>query len=113
MLWYVAYGSNLALDRFRCYLRGGCPRGGSHTYPGCRDQRDPARMAALHVRGGLVFAGESTVWGNGMAFFDHNAPGSAACRAYLITAEQFADVARRRVAAGLARSETGTAPFAS
>ncbi len=91
-VWYVAYGSNLALARFRCYLRGGRPSGGLREYPGCRDGRDPARMITLHVPGGLVFAGDSTVWGGGMAFLDPGLPGQVACRAYLISAEQFADV---------------------
>lgn len=91
-VWYVAYGSNLALDRFRSYLCGGRPSGGLREYPGCRDTRNPARIVSLHVSGGLVFAGDSTVWGGGMAFFDRRAPGQVACRAYLISAEQFADV---------------------
>ena len=91
-VWYVAYGSNLGLERFRCYLTGGTPAGGLREYPGCRDPGDPERVAAFDVPGGLVFAGESTVWGGGMAFYDAHAPGRAACRAYLVTVEQFADV---------------------
>ncbi len=91
-VWYVAYASNLALDRFRCYLRGGRPSGGLREYAGCRDARDPASIVSLHVSGGLVFAGASSVWGGGMAFLDRSAPGRVACRAYLISAEQFADV---------------------
>ena len=91
-VWYVAYGSNLARDRFRCYLRGGRPSGGLREYAGCRDGRDPARVISLHVSGRLVFAGASTVWGGGMAFLDRSASGLVACRAYLISTEQFADV---------------------
>ena len=91
-VWYVAYGSNLGLERFRCYLTGGTPAGGLREYPGCRDPSEPERAAAFDVPGGLVFAGESTVWGGGMAFYDAHAPGRAACRAYLVTVEQFADV---------------------
>ena len=91
-VWYVAYGSNLALDRFRCYLRGGRPSGGLREYAGCRDGRDPASVISLHVSGSLVFAGASTVWGGGMAFLDRSASGRVACRAYLISTEQFADV---------------------
>jgi hypothetical protein len=91
-VWYVAYGSNLGLDRFRCYLSGGRPDGGLREYDGCRDPSDPGHSAALDVPGGLVFAGKSTVWGGGMAFYDAGAPGRAACRAYLVTVEQFADV---------------------
>lgn len=96
-VWYVAYGSNLALDRFRCYLSGGRPEQGMREYAGCRDPSDPARTVGLFVPGGIVFAGESTVWGGGMAFFDGRAPGMAACRAYLISSEQFADVAAQEM----------------
>jgi hypothetical protein len=91
-VWYVAYGSNLALERFRCYLAGGRPLGGARDYAGCRDPRDPAQIVSLEVPGGLVFAGESRVWTGGMAFFDAEAAGQVACRAYLVTTEQFADV---------------------
>ena len=91
-VWYVAYGSNLGLERFRCYLRGGRPAGGQREYVGCRDPREPEAVAALEVPGGLVFAGESLVWGGGMAFYDADAAGHAACRAYLVTVEQFADI---------------------
>jgi hypothetical protein len=47
---------------------------------------------SLEVPGGLVFAGSSGMWGGGMAFYDERADGQAACRAYLVTVEQFADV---------------------
>jgi hypothetical protein len=91
-VWYVAYGSNLSLQRFRCYLAGGTPAGGLRRYDGCRDRNDPARVVSLHAPGGLVFAGRSTVWGGGMAFYDARAAGRVACRGYLVTVEQFADV---------------------
>ena len=96
-VWYVAYGSNLGEDRFRCYLVGGRPDGGTRTYEGCRDPSDPAGCFSLEVSGALVFAGESGVWGGGMAFFDPDGPGSVACRAYLVTPEQFADVAAQEM----------------
>lgn len=91
-VWYVAYGSNLGTDRFRCYLAGGRPTGGRRRYVGCRDPSDPADAFSLQLPGALVFAGESGVWGGGMAFFDPDRTGSVACRAHLLTAEQFADV---------------------
>ena len=97
LVWYVAYGSNLGTDRFRCYLVGGRPAGGTRTYAGCRDASDPAGSFSLEVSGELVFAGESGVWGGGMAFFDPEGTGSVACRAYLVTAEQFADVAAQEM----------------
>jgi hypothetical protein len=91
-VWYVAYGSNIGTDRFRCYLAGGRPDGGTRTFTGCRDPSDPTETFSVELPGALVFAGESGVWGGGMAFFDPQGAGSVACRAYLLTAEQFADV---------------------
>jgi hypothetical protein len=96
-VWYVAYGSNLRLRRFRCYLAGGRPAGGSRHYAGCRDHTDPQRDVGVVVPGRLVFAGESGVWGGGMAFLDPQAQGEAACRAYLVTSEQLADVAAQEM----------------
>jgi hypothetical protein len=91
-VWYVAYASNLGTDRFRCYLAGGRPDGGLRTYPGCRDTADPAGVFSFERPGSLLFAGSSGVWGGGMAFYDPDAPGSVACRGYLVTVEQFGDV---------------------
>ena len=96
-VWYVAYGSNLALGRFRCYLAGGRPAGGARVYPGCRDRSDPERIVAVEVPGRLVFAGESRVWGGGSAFYDAFAPGRVAGRAYLVTPDQLGDVAAQEM----------------
>jgi hypothetical protein len=96
-VWYVAYGSNLSLARFRCYLAGGRPAGGMREYAGCRDKREPERIVSLDVPGGVVFAGESRTWGGGMAFYDATAPGRVACRAYLVTTEQLGDVAAQEM----------------
>ena len=113
-VWYVAYGSNLGLARFRCYLSGGRPAGGLRSYPGCRDRRPPARDLGLEVEGGIVFAGESGAWGGGMAFYDRGAPRRVACRAYLVTADQFADVTaqemRRPPGGEFARDLAGLLP---
>lgn len=91
-VWYVAYGSNLAIDRFRCYVAGGRPAGGMREYAGCRDPSDPASVHSLEIPGGLVFSGESKVWTGGSVFYDPYAETRVAARAYLITADQFADV---------------------
>ena len=96
-VWYVAYGSNLAFERFRCYLSGGRPAGGMREYPGCRDRRDPEQVVSLDVPGGLMFAGESRAWGGGMAFYDVKGAVLVACRAYLLTAEQLGDVAAQEM----------------
>ena len=96
-VWYVAYGSNLARDRFCCYLLGGRPAGGAREYEGCRDRSGPRDAWSIEAPGGLLFAGRSMVWGGGMAFYDRAAAGTIACRAYLVTAEQFADVAAQEM----------------
>lgn len=96
-VWYVAYGSNLALGRFRCYLAGGRPEGGARVYPGCRDRSDPEAIVGVEVLGGLVFAGQSKVWGGGSAFYDSAATGLVAGRAYLLTPEQLGDVAAQEM----------------
>ena len=70
LVWYVAYGSNMNAARFACYISGGRPRGGSRTYLGCRDQSPPRRDVGIHLGGGITFAGSSTVWGGGIAFYD-------------------------------------------
>ena len=105
-VWYVAYGSNLALERFRCYLAGGRPAGGNRVYPGCRDPRDPEQIVGVDVPGRLLFAGASKVWGGGSAFYDPASPGRVAGRAYLLTPDQLGDVAAQEM-----RREPG-GPFA-
>lgn len=92
LLWYAAYGSNLDADRFRCYLRGGCPPGATRTYPGAREPGDPLDVQPFRMRGELVFAWESPTWGGGIAFHDADAPGEVLARAYLLTVRQLADV---------------------
>jgi hypothetical protein len=96
-VWYLAYGSNMHAERFGYYLRGGRPPGTARTYPGCRDQREPERRVPVTVAGALYFAGESTVWTGGMAFYDPSAPGVMPGRAYLVTEQQFADIAAQEM----------------
>lgn len=100
-VWYLAYGSNMAADRFSCYLTGGSPPGARRSYEGCRDRSRPARDVGMQLPGRLTFGGESTVWGGALAFYDRGAAGTLAARGYLITFGQFSDVvaqeARRRV----------------
>jgi hypothetical protein len=96
-VWYVAYGSNLSWPRFRCYLVGGQPAGGTRVYQGSRDASSPPRREPVRLPGGLVFAGSSSVWGGGIAFYDDQAVGRVACRAYLVSVEQFADVAAQEM----------------
>lgn len=92
LVWYVSYGSNMFADRLTCYLAGGTPPGARHTHSGCRDRRPPHRATGCDIAGGVYFATESPVWGGGRAFYDPELVGTAAARAYLITAGQFADI---------------------
>ncbi|WP_147381368.1 histone deacetylase [Nocardioides immobilis] len=91
-VWYAAYGSNTEAARFDCYLRGGCPAGGARTHPGCRDTSAPVDTKALWLPGSVYFAGSSTVWGGGMAFYDPAGSGPVAARGWLITVQQLADL---------------------
>ena len=111
-VWYLAYGSNMAADRFSCYLAGGSPPGALRTYEGCRDRTPPVRDVGVRLPGRLTFGGVSGVWGGALAFFDRDADGWGAARAYLITFGQFSDVvaqeARQPVSADLAVYGDGT-----
>lgn len=96
-VWYVSYGSNMSRARLGCYIRGGRPPGASVTYAGARDRTMPVEDAAVDLPGSLYFAGESTVWGGGTAFYDHDVPGPTPARAYRMTVEQFVDVAAQEM----------------
>lgn len=92
LVWYGAYGSNLHADRFEYYRRGGTPPGTRHVYPGFRDPAPPARTRALLAPGGIHFAGDSRVWGGGLAFYAPEFGAGAAMRGYLLTVGQFSDL---------------------
>lgn len=96
-VWYVSYGSNMCRDRLGCYLRGGRPPGAAVEYVGARNPSDPRDDLAVELPGSLYFAGESPIWGGGVAFYDHDAPGPTPARAYRISAEQFTDVAAQEM----------------
>jgi hypothetical protein len=96
-VWYVSYGSNMSLARISCYLEGGCPPGGTRHNPGARDPSPPRHSLGVELPGSVYFAGDSPQWGGGVAFYDHLTPGPAAARAYLVTAEQFADIAAQEM----------------
>lgn len=96
-VWYVAYGSNLSLDRLACYVAGGRPPGGTRSHPGARDRTLPARSVPVDLPGTTYFAGRSAQWGGGVAYYDHATPGRTAARGYLVTAGQFADIAAQEM----------------
>lgn len=102
-VWYAAYGSNMHAARLAYYLNGGTPPGGARTYPGCRDPREPGHAYPVMLPGRLYFAFESRAWTGGMAFYDPDAPGETAARAYLLDVSQFCDIAAQEM-----YRETGT-----
>ncbi len=77
LVWYVSFGSNMSSARFACYVSGGTPSGGAHTYPGCRDKTLPRTTRPVWLAGGVYFALRSQVWGGGMALYDPELPESA------------------------------------
>ncbi|GAA1076829.1 histone deacetylase [Nocardiopsis composta] len=97
LVWYASYGANTDRGRFSCYVSGGAPPGGTRENPGCRDRRPPRAEAALWLRGGVYFGLESPMWGGGLAMLDPALPGAAPARAYLVGAEQFADIAAQEM----------------
>jgi hypothetical protein len=96
-VWYAAYGSNMSVTRFTHYLEGGRPDGAVRGYDGARDPSEPLDDVPLMLEGEVYFAWESPTWGGGIAFYDPDAGGSAAGRAYLVTGEQFSDIASQEM----------------
>ncbi|MYV98187.1 histone deacetylase [Streptomyces sp. SID3343] len=84
-------------ERFDHYLRGGRPEHGARTYPGCRDRTPPRRTAPVRLPGRMYFALESLVWTGGLALYDPLDPGETLARAYLLTTDQFTDVAAQEM----------------
>lgn len=97
LVWYTAYGSNMHLDRLMYYIAGGCPPDGARAYPGCRDRRPPRAALPVLLPGQLYFSLESKVWTGGMGFYDPMDEGEMPARAYLITPEQFSDIAAQEM----------------
>lgn len=91
-VWYVSYGSNMSSHRLACYLQGGSPEGTSQVYAGARDTSPPRQSIPLFLPGTVYFAGKSSVWGGGVAFYDPDLPGRTAARGYLLTVEQLSDI---------------------
>lgn len=99
-VWYVSYGSNMCRDRLATYLLGGRPEGARRFYVGARHKRLPVEDVAVDLPGRLYFAGHSSVWSGGVAFYDHDTQDErtpTAARAYRITAQQFSDVAAQEM----------------
>ncbi len=95
LVWYAAYGSNLLRARFLTYLRGGPVPGSGRIQHGARDGTDPVDDRPYRLPRQLLFGGRSSGWGDGgVCFVEPARVDSDGClgRAWLITAEQLADV---------------------
>lgn len=113
MVWYVAYGSNLAEQRLQCYLDGTSPAGAGRSMRGARDATPPRRSAPCRLRGRLRFSRRSRVWGGGIAFYDPDGTDEVWARRYLVSWAQFEDIYAQengRPTAPLARDAIGAAP---
>lgn len=98
MIWYASYGSNLLLERFLCYIKGGQPTGSSNVYDGCRNKSLPTKNSQITIPHELYFAHEANGWQRGGVGFIKNERDESCQtlgRMYLITEEQFIDVVRQ------------------
>ncbi|WP_422356187.1 hypothetical protein [Roseivirga pacifica] len=97
-IWYASYGSNMQMERFLCYIRGGQPKGRMDYYKGCRDKTPPEDNEELYITSRLYFAKKSKGWNNGGVGFisnEFNSKNQTLARMYLITKEQFTDVIKQ------------------
>jgi hypothetical protein len=105
VIWYVAYGSNLDRERFHHYLQGGAAPGARRVLTGARDTSPPADERAVTLPGTMFFAWESPTWGGGISFVEVGGAENRTStdtdvvlgRAYLLTDEQFSDVATQEM----------------
>jgi hypothetical protein len=91
-LWYVAYGSNLRLERLMAYLDGAVS-GPYGVHSGSRDPTPPRAIRTLRFDRDVYFAGGSQRWGGPVAFVSL-IPGRRTSwgRAYLLRWDQVVDI---------------------
>jgi len=94
-IWYASYGSNLSLDRFMTYIKGGKPKNSSKIEKGCTDKTPPIKDRPHQIKHALYFARISKKWNNGGSCilsvkYDENK--TTLGRKFLITVEQFLDI---------------------
>ena len=94
-VWYVSYGSNMASARLACYVRVAAA-GGHAGNPGARDRRLPSGSIPSTCRAPSLRRRVAAVGRRGGVLRPHE-PGFTAARGYLVTAEQFADIAAQEM----------------
>ena len=96
-VWYASYGSNINVDRFLCYIKGGQPIGSSEVELGCRDSSLPVEESTFIIDKPLYFAKKAAKWNSqGVGFIGHHQSDNVTySKKYLITNEQFLDVVKQ------------------
>jgi hypothetical protein len=97
-VWYASYGSNINIERFLCYIKGGKPEGGTKIEVGCNDPTLPIEEETFIIHYPLYFAKKAAKWGSqGVAFIGLNqsTENVTYSKKYLITTEQFLDVLKQ------------------
>lgn len=95
LVWYASFGSNINVDRFLCYIRGGKPELSNDTERGCRDATLPRDERPFVMNHQLYFAKEAGRWnGGGVGFVDivRDRSFRTYSNMYLVTREQFMDI---------------------
>lgn len=95
-VWYATFGSGLYKDNFMSGIKGGKLDGAKRPYTGCRDKSAPLKDMFISLPHELSFSGSSYMWlDGGHATLDVRKSSKAhtIARAYLITIEQFEDLA--------------------
>ncbi|HSX16487.1 MAG TPA: M20/M25/M40 family metallo-hydrolase [Patescibacteria group bacterium] len=98
-VWYATYGSGLSKQNFLKQVRGGQPAGSSRVFLGCTDPNEPLQDAFISLPYTLYFAGNCQPWGGGGHINIQPEPTPSAhtiARAYLITIEQFEEIAAQQ-----------------
>ncbi len=95
-VWYVAYGSNMNMERFLYYIKGGFYPLIGQSYTGCTDKSDPVDSWPFKIPFERYFGLSYTRWGQGgVAFIDPQVKGSTLGRAYLVTRQQYEEIKRQ------------------
>lgn len=102
LVWYVAYGSNMAGARLRAYLEGDGPGGPFGAHRGCADATPPRADRWLALDRAVTHRGRSRRWGGGVAFLDlAPTPGTATpARAWLLGLDQVAGLVAQEARLG-------------
>ncbi|MGH4117522.1 gamma-glutamylcyclotransferase family protein [Clostridium sp.] len=95
-VWYASYGSNMLNERLTSYIKGGVCKFNGVNYDGCRNKLLPKDSRTITIPYKMYYGNESASWGNGgVSFLNINSRGKSLGRMYLITEEQFEDIARQ------------------